>query len=72
MSTFDVNVDENMKEAYKYVTCPELKKRTLELKRYFDKAPFVPDDKKERDARCLTSVFGTEALTPYIDIWSPL
>lgn len=52
MSTFDVNVDENMKEAYKYVTCPELKKRTLELKRYFDKAPFVPDDKKERDARC--------------------
>lgn len=39
MSTFDVNVDENMKEAYKYVTCPELKKRTLELKRYFDKAP---------------------------------
>lgn len=52
MSTFDVNVDEDMKEAYKYVTCPELKKRTLELKRYFDKAPFVPDDKKERDARC--------------------
>lgn len=52
MSTFDVNVDEDMKEAYKYVTCPELKKCTLELKRYFDKAPFVPDDKKERDARC--------------------
>ena len=52
MSTFVVDEDANAKEGYTYVRCPELMTRELKLKRFFDKAPFVPDDKYERAARC--------------------
>lgn len=52
MSTFVVDEDANAKEGYTYVRCPELMTRELKLRRFFDKAPFVPDDKYERAARC--------------------
>ncbi|MDO5382996.1 MAG: NAD(+) synthase [Eubacteriales bacterium] len=52
MSTFNVNVDDNVYDGYKEIECPDLREEELELVRYFDKAPFVPDDKSERDRRC--------------------
>ena len=52
MSTFVVDEDANAKEGYTYVRCQELMTRELKLRRFFDKAPFVPDDKYERAARC--------------------
>ena len=48
MSTFEVSAD-----LTDYcVTEFETKVEELELIRYFDKAPFVPSDKKERNSRC--------------------
>lgn len=52
ISTFNVNVDDNVYDGYKEIVCPDLREEELELIRYFDKAPFVPDDKSERDRRC--------------------
>ena len=48
MSTYAV--DEN--STYTEVQAQNLINKELELIRYFDKAPFVPSDKKERDSRC--------------------
>ena len=47
MSTYAV--DEN--STYTEVQAQNLINKELELIRYFDKAPFVPSDKKERDSR---------------------
>ena len=38
--------------SYTEVKAQKLIDKDLELIRYFDKAPFVPSDKKERDSRC--------------------
>lgn len=48
MSTYDVK--EN--SPYTVVRAEGLIDKELELIRYFDKAPFVPSDKMERDSRC--------------------
>ena len=48
MSTYAV--DEN--STYTEVQAQNFINKELELIRYFDKAPFVPSDKKERDSRC--------------------
>lgn len=48
MSTYDVK--ENSQ--YTIVRAEGLIDKELELIRYFDKAPFVPSDKMERDSRC--------------------
>lgn len=48
MSTYDVK--EN--SSYTVVRAEGLIDKKLELIRYFDKAPFVPSDKMERDSRC--------------------
>ena len=48
MSTYDVK--ENSQ--YTIVRAEGLIDKELELIRYFDKAPFVPSDKIERDSRC--------------------
>ena len=48
MSTYAI--DEN--STYTEVQAQNLINKELELIRYFDKAPFVPSDKKERDSRC--------------------
>lgn len=48
MSTYDVK--EN--SPYTVVRAEGLIDKKLELIRYFDKAPFVPSDKMERDSRC--------------------
>ena len=52
MSTFVVDEDKAAAEGYTCVRCPQLISRELKLDRFFDKAPFVPYDKNEREARC--------------------
>lgn len=51
MSTFVVDEDKAAAEGYTCVRCPQLISRELKLDRFFDKAPFVPYDKNEREAR---------------------
>ncbi|HBS89501.1 MAG TPA: NAD(+) synthase [Eubacterium sp.] len=52
MSTFVVDEDKAAAEGYTCARCPQLISRELKLDRFFDKAPFVPYDKNEREARC--------------------
>lgn len=51
MSTFRANEDRSADFAA-IINLDEIRKLDLELNRFYDKAPFVPSDKEERDARC--------------------